>query len=379
MLRVGLTGGIACGKSRVLRRLEANGCAALDLDSIAHELMAPAGEAYAPVVAAFGRGVLSHDGAIDRKALGALVFADPERRERLNAIVHPLVRREERRRAAALGEAAGVVVTDAALLVEAGIHLRFDRLVVVHCAPDEQLRRLMARDSIARQEAEARIGAQMPLALKRRFAHLEIDTSGRLEETDAAADALAERLLALARTPASPLPPRRALLAGLVASDARSPLLERLFDDIASAGGLEMPRIAALLGRRPGGGWLAVEAEPGAARPATLMAAVAAYCLARRGGDDELLGLASMSVARTVTPVDALAAEACATAWLMARAALEAQAAGARERAAAFALRWAGTPPPQVAWTPLAGAEAGLQPSLSAAIDRFVDALGSAR
>jgi dephospho-CoA kinase len=375
LLRVGLTGGIACGKSHVLRRLEAKGCAALDLDRISHELMARDAPAYAPVVAAFGEGILGKDRAIDRKALGALVFADPARRERLNAIVHPLVRREERRRAQALGERAAVIVTDAALLVEAGIHLRFDRLVVVHCAPDEQLRRLMARDSFSLREAEGRIGAQMPLALKRRFAHLEIDTSGRLEETDAAADALAERLVGLAREPAAPLPPSRGLLVSLVAGGDPPPLLERLLDDIASAGGLELPRVAALLGRRPGGAWLAADPAPGAPAPASLMAPVVAWCLSRRGGDEELVGLAAMSLARTLTPVDALVAQACATAWMMARSALGPDAPEARARAAAFARRWGGVPAPEVSWTRAASWPAKPRPALEAAIDRFVAAL----
>ena len=179
VLRVGLTGGIACGKSRVRRRLAAAGFGTLDLDAVAHEMIAPGGPAYDDVVAAFGRGILAADGTVDRKALGARVFADAAARAELNALVHPRVRDEEARRAAAHAAAGGrVFVTDAALLVEAGLHLRFDRLVVVDCEGGEQLRRLVARDGIDEAAARARIEAQMPAAEKRRFAHIALDASG---------------------------------------------------------------------------------------------------------------------------------------------------------------------------------------------------------
>ena len=123
MLRVGLTGGIACGKSRVLVRLGAKGLATLDLDALGHHVMAPGGSAHDDVVAAFGSRILAPDGSIDRKSLGAVVFSDPAARRRLDALVHPRVRAEEAERAARL-EAAGeaVLVSDAALLVEAGHH-----------------------------------------------------------------------------------------------------------------------------------------------------------------------------------------------------------------------------------------------------------------
>src|SRR2546427_3185758 len=121
ILRVGLTGGIACGKSYVLRRLAAAGLATLDLDEVAHEVMAPGGAAHADVVREFGSGILAADGKVDRKRLGDVVFADPSARARLNALVHPRVREEEARRAAAADRGPGtVVVTDAALLVGAG-------------------------------------------------------------------------------------------------------------------------------------------------------------------------------------------------------------------------------------------------------------------
>jgi len=242
MLRVGLTGGIACGKSHVLRRLELRGCRTLDLDRVAHDVMVPGGSAYADVLAAFGPAILRSDGAVDRKALAALVFQDLVARDRLNGIVHPLVRIEERRWVAALaGKADAVIVVDAALLVEGGLHLRFDRLIVVHCAPEEQLRRLMARDALSREDAEARLRAQMPVAEKRRFAHLQLDTSGSPDDTDARADALAATLFALAQTPVKPRVVPRAALAELLRANARSALdlqaAARFLDDIVEANG----------------------------------------------------------------------------------------------------------------------------------------------
>src|SRR4029079_11735128 len=121
-----------CGKSRVRRHLAAAGFGTLDLDGVAHEMIAPGGPAYDDVVAAFGRGILAADGTVDRKALGSRVFVDAAARAELNALVHPRVRDEEPRRAAAHEAAGGrVFVTDAALLVEAGVHLACERPVVV--------------------------------------------------------------------------------------------------------------------------------------------------------------------------------------------------------------------------------------------------------
>ena len=332
MLRVGLTGGIASGKSRVLRRLEAGGCLTLDLDRVAHEVMAPGATAYDDVVAAFGKAVVGPGGAIDRKALAAVVFKDAQARERLNAIVHPRVREEEQRRSASAASAPdAIVVVDAALLVETGTHLRFDRLAVVVCPPDVQLARLMARDALAAEDAAARIRAQLPVTEKRRFAHFEIDSSGTPEGTDAGADALLLSLRELARRPARPLLPEPAALAALL-----GPLGLRVLDDVARDGALELPRVARALGRT-GGAWLALEPAPPGFEPAALMGAAAAWSLARRGLDDELLGLASYSLARAVTADAAWAAEACATAWRMAR--------PAPEGAIAFARRWSGREP----------------------------------
>jgi dephospho-CoA kinase len=241
VLRVGLTGGIACGKSRIRRQLAAAGFGTLDLDAVAHELIAPAGAAYADVVDAFGRDILAPDGAVDRKALGARVFADAEARARLNALVHPRVREEEARRAAAHAAAGGrVFVTDAALLVEAGMHLRFDRLVVVDCEGSEQLRRLMARDGLPEPAARSRIAAQMPAVEKRRFAHVVVDASGTLEATDAHAAALAAALASLAEdAPPRPPLPEASVAAALAAGPRTGPRgvdPERWVADVAAAG-----------------------------------------------------------------------------------------------------------------------------------------------
>ena len=308
MIRVGLTGGIACGKSRVVRRLAAAGLHTLDLDEVAREVIAPGGAAHREVVEAFGPAVVGKDGAVDRKALAAVVFADPAARARLNAITHPRIRAEEERRLSARGRPADAVsVTDAALLVESGIHLRFDRLVVVHCEPEQQLRRLMARDGIDERAAEARLAAQMPVREKRRYAHLAVDATGTLEETDGAADALAAELVRLARVPRRPA---QALLArrlgGLVEGPTAGPRGLRpyaLLGDIAAAGGLEMERAARLLMPPASGPWYrAALSEPPETGPETLAAPIVLWTLAR-ALDDELIAAAAFSLAR-LTHVD---------------------------------------------------------------------------
>ncbi len=318
MLRVGLTGGIACGKSHVLRRLAGRGCRTLDLDAVARDVAAPGSPALGEIAGAFGSSVLGPDGALDRAALAALVFADPVARARLNAIVHPRVRALESAWARGLVDRPGSVrVTDAALLVEAGAHLRFDRLVVVHCDPALQLARLRARDSIDERSARARIDAQMGTAEKRAFAHYEVDTSGSVEDTDRAADALAEELRSLAVRPRAStgvLPPER-LLGGLVHGPRDGPRGLSpgvLLADAAGAGGLEMEAIARRLVPAARGPWYraAGEAEPDA--PASrLGVALAAWALRRGTPDPEFLAAAAGSVARLTHTDRAARADAC--------------------------------------------------------------------
>jgi dephospho-CoA kinase len=303
---VGLTGGIACGKSHVLRRLRARGCHTLDLDAVSRQVTAPGAPALAEIRGAFGSSVLDAAGAIDRAALGALVFADPAARERLNSIVHPRVRAAEAQWAAGFAARSdAVLVTDGALLVESGVHLRFDRLVVVHCAPALQLDRLRARDGLDEGSARARIEAQLGSAEKRAFAHFDVDTSGSPDETDRAADALAGALAELARAPGAPAALRREALERLVGGLVRGPVegprglsARQLLEDAAACGGLEMERLARRLLPAASGPWYraALEHVP-AAPPGRLAVAVAAWAAGRRPGDREFAAWAAASVA----------------------------------------------------------------------------------
>jgi dephospho-CoA kinase len=185
MLKVGLTGSIAVGKSFVIAVLQELGCVVFDADKIAHSVMEPQQPAYEDIVREFGGGVLSADGTIDRAKLGAIVFADTQRRQRLNEIVHPRVI-EKQNHLLAEAEAAnpnGTAIIDAALMIESGGYKRFDKLIVVFCDRETQVARLMHRNKISRAEAEKRIAAQMPSEEKRKYADYEIDTSGTKEET----------------------------------------------------------------------------------------------------------------------------------------------------------------------------------------------------
>ena len=193
--RVGLTGSIASGKSTVARRLKDRGIPVIDLDKVGHEVLRKRHEAFEPVLEAFGAQILGEDGEIDRKKLGAIVFADPAARERLNRIVHPKIRDEEARRAAGMAEAGAIaVVTEAALLVETGQRSRFDFLVVVGCTPEIQIARLMKRDHCSLAEAQQRIGSQLSFEQKRLEADWVIDTSGEKEHTLAETDRLAAEI-----------------------------------------------------------------------------------------------------------------------------------------------------------------------------------------
>ncbi|HXG65031.1 MAG TPA: dephospho-CoA kinase, partial [Blastocatellia bacterium] len=185
MLKVGLTGSIAVGKSHVLSVLRELGCVTFDADKVAHLVMEPGREAYRDIVREFGEGVLAADGTIDRAKLGPIVFADAARRKRLNEIVHPRVIEEQNRllREAEAADPDGIAVVDAALMIESGSYKRFDKLIVVYCDRETQIARLMERNKITREDAERRIAAQMSSEEKRRYADYEIDTSGTFEET----------------------------------------------------------------------------------------------------------------------------------------------------------------------------------------------------
>jgi dephospho-CoA kinase len=199
MLRVGLTGGIACGKSTVVAMLRESGIIVIEADPLAHELIEPGHPAYDDVVREFGKGVLNPDGTIDRAKLGAIVFADPMKLGRLNQIVHPRVIEATEHRLAEFARPGGpaMAVVEAALLIEAGYAKRFDRLIVVWCRPEQQRERLLAR-GLSPSQAEQRIAAQMPVEQKRRQATDEIDSSGPLESTREQVERLAAKLKQLA-------------------------------------------------------------------------------------------------------------------------------------------------------------------------------------
>ncbi len=195
MLRLGLTGGVASGKSAVAAMLREMGFAVLDADSLAHRLIEPSQPAYAEVLQEFGQAVLAPDGRVDRAKLSAIVFADRARLDRLNAIVHPRVAEavfrqfEEWQR----GGTRDAAFVEAALLIESGIHKKLDGLVVAWCKPEQQLERLVAR-GLSEAEARRRIAAQLPVEEKLRLATEKIDCSGSLEETRRQVEALAAKL-----------------------------------------------------------------------------------------------------------------------------------------------------------------------------------------
>jgi dephospho-CoA kinase len=185
MLKVGLTGGLASGKSLVGEALVGSGCFLIQADELGHEALAPGGAAYDAVVREFGREILTGGGVVDRQHLGALVFASPERLARLNALVHPgVVRREEELIAEfAAREPRGIAVVEAAILIETGSYKRFDRIILVWCAEEQQVERALRRGGAEEGDVRARISRQMPLAQKRKFADFVIDTSGGKQDT----------------------------------------------------------------------------------------------------------------------------------------------------------------------------------------------------
>lgn len=185
MIRVGLTGGLASGKGFVGRTLEEMGCHVIRADEVGHEVLLKGGESYDAVVGRFGEEILNSDGEINRKRLASIVFANPEQLAALNAIVHPAVFRREAEflDAVALSDPDGIGIVEAAILIETGSYRRFDRIVLVVCTEEQQIERAMHRDGATREEAEARLRRQMPLAEKRKYADFVIDTSGSKENT----------------------------------------------------------------------------------------------------------------------------------------------------------------------------------------------------
>jgi dephospho-CoA kinase len=197
MLRVGLTGNIGCGKSTAVAVLAELGAHIIDADVLAREVMRPGSAVYARIVETFGNRILQTDGAIDRKVLGRIIFTIPEQRELLNSLVHPAVRAEVLHRIAELesSRSSGIVVVDAALMVESGFYRIFDRLIVVTCDPALQLARIVKRDAVTSEEARARMEAQMPMEEKLRVADYIIESSGTLRQTKEQIEAVYRDLL----------------------------------------------------------------------------------------------------------------------------------------------------------------------------------------
>lgn len=186
MLHVGLTGGLASGKSVVGRELERLGCRVIRMDDLGHQVLAPDGEAYGPVVAAFGPSILEADQSINRRALGKLVFADPAKLEQLNSLVHPAILARARALAEAHAKAhpQAIIVTEAAIMIETGSYKSYDRLIVAACRPEQQIERALARpNALSRAEVLDRMSRQMPIEEKVKYADFVIDTSGTEEST----------------------------------------------------------------------------------------------------------------------------------------------------------------------------------------------------
>lgn len=196
--RIALTGGIASGKSTVGRLLAGHGAMVIDYDGLSREVVAAGAPGLAKVTEAFGSSVVADDGGLDRAAMAAVVFADPGGRERLEAIIHPLVLAEADRREAA-APAEQIVVHDVPLLVEADLVGGFDIVIVTDIDPAEQVHRAMERDHMSRQQAQARLAAQASREQRLAVADIVVDTSGPLDALPGIVDGVWDRLLQVAR------------------------------------------------------------------------------------------------------------------------------------------------------------------------------------
>jgi dephospho-CoA kinase len=200
MLRYGLTGGIASGKSTVARMLREHGFPVLEADKISHGLMEPGGAAYDEVIARFGREILDGTGKIDRARLAAIVFGNREKLNQLNGILHPRVEVELLRQLSEL-QASGTYAAafvEAALIYEVGLHTKLDGVVVAWCLPEQQLARLIER-GLSEAEARRRMAMQMPVEKKLALAAEKIDCSGSIGETQRQVDVLAARFRTAAK------------------------------------------------------------------------------------------------------------------------------------------------------------------------------------
>src|SRR5262245_3542349 len=185
MLRVGLTGGIASGKSTVSAMFEDLGCHVLDSDSVTRELFEPGTAVNAAVARQFGPRVVGEDGRINRKVLGEMVFNNPELRQTLNSLVHPAIKLRQSEFLDRIGasDPHAIGIIEAALMVEVGTYADYDKLIVVTCPPAVQRERLRARSGLTAAQIESRIASQMPMEEKTKVADFVIDNSGDIEDT----------------------------------------------------------------------------------------------------------------------------------------------------------------------------------------------------
>lgn len=197
MIRIGLTGGIATGKSLALEFFKRCGAATADADAIAHACLEPGEEGYRRVVDAFGTSVITPDGSIDRVKLGTLVFSDPAQRERLNQLLHPIIieRLREMIRSIHIERPNAVIIADVPLLFECGLEHDFDATIVVTAPPEVQKQRLMLRNNLTPEAADQRIASQMPLDLKILRADYVIDNSGTVNQLEAQVQKIFAELL----------------------------------------------------------------------------------------------------------------------------------------------------------------------------------------
>ncbi|MCY0876472.1 MAG: dephospho-CoA kinase [Firmicutes bacterium] len=198
---VGLTGGIATGKSTFSAQLRAQGLPVIDADVLAREVVAPGTDGLAEIVDTFGAVYLTPNGELDRVRMGAAVFADESMREKLNAIIHPRVRAGmwAKAREITAGDARQIAILDVPLLMEGGTHTLVDVTVLVYASTAIQYERLIARNDLTYEQARARIEAQWPIDQKRDLADIVVDNAGGMDEVPRLAQALGEHLKALAQ------------------------------------------------------------------------------------------------------------------------------------------------------------------------------------
>ncbi len=197
MLNVGLTGGIATGKSTVARILVEKGARLIDFDELSHDVEAPDGPVWRQIVRHFGEEVLLDDRTVNRRKLGDIVFADREKLDLLNRLVHPAVFKEWRRGIEAIrkGQPDAIVLSDIPLLIEAGMKSMVDLVLLVYLPPEQQIARLVARNGYSREEAEKRIASQMPIEEKLPLADIVIRNDGSPEATQKALDEIWAELI----------------------------------------------------------------------------------------------------------------------------------------------------------------------------------------